>query len=56
MNPPTSRKEIRNPKLRIALVPYISPSSSNGYNEGDDLPTFVLARHQKIRPKGSNKL
>ena len=33
-------------KLQIALVPYISPSSRNGYNGGNDFPTFVLARNQ----------
>ena len=48
-----NRFPINTSKLRSTLVPYISTSPRNGYNGGDDLPTFVLARHQRCRPEGS---
>ena len=35
------------------MVPYIYPSYRIGYNGGDDLSEFVLARHYKSRPEGS---
>ena len=35
--------------FRIALVPYVYPSSKNVQNVGGDSPTFVLAQHQRCR-------
>ena len=43
-------------KLRIILVPQASTSHRNGQIIGNDSPTFVLAKHQKIHPEGSKEL
>ena len=40
--------------MRITLVPYVSISSSNGYNGGNTLPEFVLVHHYKRFPDGLN--
>ena len=50
------KKIIITNNLRISLVPYVSPKSNNGYNGGDDLPTFIMSRHKRIRTKVSKKL
>ena len=45
---------VNTPKLRIALVTYLSTSSRNGQNGGDNFPTFVLDRHTRSRPEVSD--
>ena len=42
--------------LNITLIPYVSPSYRNGYNGGDNFPTFALPRKKRSLPKGSNQL